>query len=739
MSSTRINIFDTLLTPKQKKNLLGIYQDYMQLVRGLEYMAQVCGVNHMSGILMKELYGKAAAHMPWHFSRVTDFEKQHYIDMVNAKPRGNSDYAYLNLFHTNTAMDSSLPYLTSIPDSYEMSSMDMSLPSPVERYLLAYPKDAKIGDVEILLDGKYNVTYTGSEKDIPIKNLFENRVMHTELRLLMNMVDYFESHQQEFGRGLPAEIKNIWASEAMADFENLALEMLGSFADKTQEVCRQLYGGRQGDDYWKRAEQAGFISSALAMQDYINLRHLMRHQFDSLDSLGSFGRRSTEKNNAMRAKQLESYQRICGKSLIQRYKGYVAILDDLRKVISNTHPDYIVREQGLSNNKFVAKLKDLSKENPQKTLYIEVNYMLGSDKHKAIIRNIHKVVPNVQIVDEIDFNKPDFRSLEFDYMQRAQFFKLQNNLENHLMSYCLGQGKDCNRSEAWEYVSRGQLLTYDEKKKWLEYCKLRNDLSHNHFDIGLRRHLNEIMPQYLKDVCALDNKVFDYLPVWRMVDKDIFETSTKKGVKVRINYQTREISLNGEVRNNNPLLPAVHAKTHADEYDNGMCISSAGTKVVSCRLPNGIFIDLCKQRVIFPDQSKLYLNGQSMNVFKTSDGKVITDKDFHVTEYEDKGKMRRIHPNDTCVLGRHHISTDKNSRWQTLEYVFEGNRKAKLQISGSAKNAQIRFSDGTVLEIAAGQASLSHNGKELSYSTRKEFVASYNVSTGSGSNGYGGR
>ncbi|MBO6281125.1 MAG: hypothetical protein J6N49_01195 [Alphaproteobacteria bacterium] len=739
MPPHKINIFDTLLTPKQKNNLLGIYKDYMQFVRGLEYVAQVRGPYHMSGMLMQSLYGKPIYHMPWHFSRVTEFEKQHYIDMVNAKPRDNTDYAYLSLTHTNTALDSPLPGLTSVPSSYEISNMDMSLPSPVERYLLAYPKGATIGDVEILLDGKYNVTYTGSEKDLPMKDLFENKVMHTELRLLMNMVDYFEAHQQKLERGLTAEVKNIWASEAMADFENLALEMLGSFADKTQEVCRQLYGGRQGDDFWKRAEQAGFISSAVTMQDYINLRHLMRHQFDSLDFLGSFGSRSTEKNKAMRTKQLESYQRICGKPLMQRYKGYIAILDDLRKVIENTHPSYIIREQGLSNNKFVAKLKELVRENPHKTLQIEVNYMLGSDKHRSAIRNIRKVVPNALIADDFTFDTPEFQSMESDYRRRATFFRLQNNLENHLMSYCLGQGKDYNRSEAWEYLSRGKLLTYAEKQKWLQYCMLRNDLSHNHFDQGLRQRLNETMPQYLEDACALDQKIFKYLPEWFMVEKDIFETTRKDGVKVRINYQTREISLNGQVKNNSSNVQSAGVKVHTDEYANGMGISTAGTEVVSCRLPNGISIDLRKQRIIFPDQSKLYLNGNDMNVFKTHDGKVITDKNFAVSEFEDKGKIRRIGSNDTCIIGHHHITTDRNEKLQTLEYAFDKGRKMTLRLSGSAANTQISFADGTVLKIAAGKSALFHNGKELSYATRKLFADSYGTPGGCGPKGYGSR
>lgn len=741
MNSQKINIFDTLLTPKQKNNLLGIYKDYMQLVRGLEYIAQVRGVFHMSGVLMQNLYGEPRFNMPWKFVRVTEFEKQNYIDMVSSNPLSNTDYAYLNLIHTNTAMDSPLPNLTSIPGTYEMINMDMSLPSPVERYILAYPKNATIGDVEILLDGKYNVVYTGSEKDVPIKNLFENRVMNTELRLLMNMVDYFEMHYDELSGGLSREIKNIWASEAMSDFENLALEMLGSFADKTQEVCRQIYGGHQGDDFWKRAEQAGFISSAVAMQDYMNLRHLMRHQFDSLDSLGSFSARATEKNTAMRAKQLESYQRICGKSLFQRYKGYIAILDDLRKVIENTHPDYIIRDSILSSSKFVAKLKDLSKANPHKPLQVEVNYMLGSDKHTAAVKNIRKVVPNAVIVDNIDLESPEFRSLEQDYMQRAKFFRLQNNLENHLMSYCLGYGKNYSRSEAWEYLNRGHILTYGEKQKWSEYCRLRNDLSHNHFDGKLRQRLNEIMPQYIRDVCGLDDRICQKLPVWKMVAKDIYETTRKDGINVRINYATREITLDGKSRSgdNRMSVPSVGAKIHTEEYGNGTGISTAGTEIVSCRLPNGINIDLRKQCITFPDQSKLYLNGHNMNVFKTVDGKLITDKNFYLKNFEEKGRFRRIEPNDTCVIGHHRIGIDKNKRLQVLEYAFENRTRITLNLAGSAINTEIRFSDGTTLKIKADKSSLQHNGKELNYASRKLFASSYDFSGAGFSNSYGGR
>ena len=105
----------------------------------------------------------------------------------------------------------------------------------------------------------------------------------------MNLVKFYDEQPDLKDKDYFRNFVNIIASEAVAVYENMLLETLNSLADKSHEICQSIYGGRSHDDYLMQAEKDGFIPSAARLQDFLNIRHLMRHQLDTLNSLGKFG------------------------------------------------------------------------------------------------------------------------------------------------------------------------------------------------------------------------------------------------------------------------------------------------------------------------------------------------------------------------------------------------------------------------------------------------------------------
>ena len=56
------------------------------------------------------------------------------------------------------------------------------------------------------------------------------------------------------------------------------------------------------------------------MQHYMNIRHLMRHQWDSLDGVGKFTPHTNIKNDEVRGAYKKSYALFFDKSMVERVK-----------------------------------------------------------------------------------------------------------------------------------------------------------------------------------------------------------------------------------------------------------------------------------------------------------------------------------------------------------------------------------------------------------------------------------
>lgn len=741
-----IDLYSASVTPKQKNSLLAMYEDYLYFVRGMENAMQVSNVANMATWKLMQMYGSIKIEFPWKIEYASRYESQYYEDFVKVKTNQTSHYAYMSLNYTDLNKESKLPKILYIPDGYDVSNIDMELPSPVERYSVAFPTNQKLGDTVFIIDGRFRAAYTQQKNaDMPVAEAMIDDKTHTEFRILMNMVKHFDENPFSDEKAYVRQMTNIIASEAILPYENMLLEALASFADKADETCKSIFGGRSKDEYLKQAEKNGVISSAVVLQEYLDIRHLMRHQLDTLDSLGRFRPEAAVKNKQLRERYLASYRHLCDKTVVGRIKNYVAATDEMRPLIQAMYPNYMVRENSESNTHFMSRVKTFIKENPNVTPLIEVNYPLLSDKRKGLINNISRVAPNARIIDNIDLSDEKFKAMEKDYRIRADFLRNYNVIECQMMSYCfLAAGLDCNNNEAWEQMRRRKFISYaDYEDTWKPLRQLRNELSHNHFNMALRSKLNNVIDGFFDACNQLSERISKQMPQVVHIENGVYESIQRNGKRVKIDYDSRKIDRQKTTdRPNNGInRTKLQKKVHTEEFANGVGISLTGAEIVSCRLPNNFTIDMRRQRIEYPDGAVFYMSGDNINVLQTENSKIFTGKDFKATKFLDHGERRQIRRNDSYIVDVHHqVATDGYGRISRMDFKKSTGKVVRMNFTFSPDATQINFSDGTKLEIKNGKFTLSHAGIELTPATRQKFATGY----GSGgmvppSNGGNGR
>ena len=731
----KINLYKALMTPKQRHELLAIYRDYAYFTRKLEQIEQKVSIRNIAYWQITRLYeDPKQAAFPWHITRVSDEEKQEYQNFVAENIHNNTGTAYISLRHTNPQKDNLTP-ISYIPDQYRLITMDMDLPCPVERYIVAYPENSVIGNTPFYIDGKYKAVYTQQENaDTPVGEIFNNNKAQTEFRILMNMIDYFDTpeHLNTDTRKARPDIYNIFASEILATFENTILETLGSFAEKCQEISRFIYKGSSNIHPLQQAQKNGLIPSAEKFQGYVNIRHLMRHQWDTLDELGRFNAPSSQKNTQLRSSFQQSYLDLCDKPVRERIKGYSDVLEQLQSVISVVYPDILFRAPGESNSKFMERAKEYQRRHPNEALQIVTNYPLEHPKRTPLLRNLHKVLPNVQIFDEYEKCADEFETLQTDYLYRNSFLRYYHNLECQMMTYCLTRGKDLRGKAVWEYFQKHKILSPQEYQTWQTYIRLRNDLSHNHYSSDLRHQIHECENTFLSHVTDLENRIYAISPELTWVAPNIYRCKHADGRKVTLNFATHQILSKAKPASQN----ADHkkAKTHnrdvIETFAGGLEIATRDRQIISVTTPDNIKINFRKRRVVWPNNVKWHTNAEYFNVLQTEQDKLLTDKNLHVIQFLNRDKPQQLRAGDTYLLDHKHlIAFDKNKRLQSVSIKDDNNHKYVTRFRQTDGKVQMTLPDATCITFDNKQISVSHNGQKLTYENRRQFAATYSAET----------
>ena len=741
--SRLMNIYASQMTPKQKKELLGIYEDYLYFQRGMELVLKNNSAADLSYMLITKnqwetLDGQV---VPWKIEPITAAEREAYVKFVKGQDETGDKYSYISLYHINEEEDANLPKVKYCSDKYSETTIDLDLPCPVERYDVAYIKNQKMKDAILLIDGKFHIEYTGERyKDMFTDEALNNPKMQVEFRIMLQLADYYDFNKNKFDyRYTEKEIyahfgklmTRITAAEALSEYENKILDLMGMYASKAQEAVRGLFPKKNTTEAWQAAEKEGLISSAENMRHYLNIRHLLRHQWDSLDSLGNFSPGNSKEHENVRKEYIKSYRMFFDKTLHDRIKEYQNVAKNMQTLLTAVYPDFLVRETGESNSKFVKRLKEWQKENPELMPTINTNYPLMSEKYESLISNISKVLPEAQIADSFkaeDYQKNNEK--ENGYFNKTWYLGLYNHIESNMMTYCWTRGLDYTRNNTWYYFKKN-ILSREEYDKWCKFRLLRNNLSHNHLDAELRADLKTAVDgDFGEYVLKMGNFLRENTPQFIKQTDGTFLAVHNDGLRVVVDMEKMTVlsctGKDSKEKNNNQ-------QAGAEKYSKqpaSVTVRWWEGKIVDCRLPDGIFIDLKRQKICFPDESRIHFDREGCNFFRMGYNDMYTDKTFEVTKYFEKGKYQEIGRNENRVIAPgHRLRTDNKSRVAEDIISLSDGRKLNISFTYGSDGAIISLPDGTKLNVSAGKFEVSHNGIVLNYENRHAFRNSYETQT----------
>ncbi len=497
-----ISIYASSVKGKDKKELLGMYREYVSLVNHFEYIQKKHHPKALASIMLDILGVSQSSPFPFILNNITQKEKEHYNNFMKAIPlKDDKKYAYINILTTKSNASEDSMY--SIPTGYEVITDVKSLPHSIERVNIAFPKGAYPEDLTFNINGKYTLTYD-RKTDIPLSELlkvdFSNKfpkTLSTILSVITELPDDFYKLDEKTYEKANVE-GNI--TELMSDYENVILSSLSNLTEKQDRIIKHLLYQREGVDYLAKAQKQGLITDEFEFQDLLNIRHLLNHQFDTLEGFGRFMFGNEEQNKSIRKRNLESYNRLLNKTFAQRVKTYGEISTSLQPLLKELCPNLLIRDQQESNTKFLQRVKDYQKQNPTQEIFVELNQK--NDKSKeSLQKSIQKIVPSAFIIDATpkdDFN--EFSRKIQVFMERQKFLENFQLLESAVCTHCLHNGENLHVSDAWKSLQKQGIITEEDQKLWNNFKILRNELTHEYYDENLIRKMENSFLTFLKKI-----------------------------------------------------------------------------------------------------------------------------------------------------------------------------------------------------------------------------------------------
>ena len=733
--SSQINIYTANVTPKQKKELLGIYQHYLYFERGLELIFKHNDLDHLSYLFITRIgWDKESLSLPWKFMPTNKYELDSYAEFVSEGKAESNKYTYMSLYHTNTKNDVSYPKVNMFSNEFDFVNIDMELPCPVERYSAACPKNQKLKDAIFIIDGRFKVKYTGERfGDMLVTEALNDYNAQQEFRVLLNLADHYDKNKNNLSSDdvelmidMAKVLKKIMATELLASFENKIIDLMGSYSDKAQEIMRTFFRNKNSKEIWQAAEKEHLIYSAEKMQHYLNIRHLMRHQWDTLDGTGRFAFDPKQKNDRIRKEYLDSYQLIFDKTTSERLKFYQEATRQMQCLLKIIYEEFFPRDKDESNSRFVQRLKEWQRQNPDKIPLVSTNYPLNSEKYTALIKNIRKIVPHAVLLDDIETNKLiEYKDIEKGYFHRAWFLQIYNHLESEMLAYCFTHGQLFNRNEMWQYF-KDNVLTPQEYLIWNNYRELRNNLSHSYLSERLYEELEKaINGHFGEDVYNLSEFLRKNTPNFMRSEDGTYIAVHNDGSVIQIDMGKKEI-LSYRDKKGRSLLKK--PSFHADGIISPVRFSCKDKEIIDCKLADGTCINLQKKKVSFADGTRFYFDAKKYNVFCFNNGnKIFMDKDFIVDRFIDKGSFLSIGRNETCIVASSHkIKTDNKGRISEDCNMALKEQNQTINFNYTTNGvATIMFPDETMLTTSKDCFTVTHNNIVLNHKNRFAFVKSY--------------
>jgi len=735
--SERLNenlIYQNSVSPRRRENLFATYSECVSLIRNLEEIVQTCQVGRIAMHGEQEI--NKDEKTPWVVYRPTEEEKQAFEDFINHITSANKDFCYVSLNYTSPERVEENRSIMSAPEEFDLRLGDKQLPKRVERYVLAHRKDTLMKDAKFIIDGKYTLCYEGKYVDQTVAEAFSNDLFEKKFYYILECAAQYSTdiwNVDEFERK-HIDIE-VFASQETASLENAILDSLSLMAEESNKILKELFGKRVGSSYLEQAEKQGLLPSATHMQDYLNIRHLLHHQWDTLYSIGKFNENEVEKNASVRRRYLDSYAKLCDKTLKARIQSYVDAIQDFRPLVETLVPTLMIKYPQISNSKFIKDVKDWVKKHPDEVLHIETGYS-NKDKKKTLIRQLQNISDKIKIVDKTDntnFEKLD--ELMKCYYQRRLFIDIFQQVENRIGQHCLLLGKNFTPLRAWDYFKRKQLITPEEERQWMEYKKIRNELSHKYMDKELNQKVIELLPGISQAWEELDERLNQKMPIMEIVKDNIYRARHENGLVVDIDFAAKKVLniTNSSGKSRQPIYATKadiqKKRCYTESYANGTSITLQGTNIISCCLNTGISIDVNKKHLHFEDGTRIYFdNPERLYMLTQSGEKLITTTQGELIRFVSRGNIIYLSKNDRYTMqNNRQIQIGKDNYLKEDVWTSAKGKKISTDYQKTKTGMILNYSDGTKICLTSTGIKIFHNDIELNYQNRKEFADSYNI------------
>ncbi len=697
--------------------LIAIYEDFLYLARAHESVMQLASIEDLACSQLESMHPDAPK-ISWQIMPMSPQDRQDFVNFVNNDEYEDENRAYVILHHIKQHENNGYFKNFAIPP-YTVTSLNMQLPFNLERCTVIYTPTSELGKTDFFVDGIYKMKYIDKENaNMPLLDFIYNNDMLGEFSINIAQVDALWQNKDATEKSYNRMYLNIYAAEQVVANENIILELLGSFAEKLLVVCREIYDTADSDAALKQAESDGLIPSADNFKDYVNIRNFMRHQLDTLDELGFFDADKANKNKIIRSTYVESYLKICDKTPIYRMKAYIDVLHQMQHVMRKICPNRLIRDTSESNNKFFQRVRTAYANPDAMCPGVELNHPIASDKYKSLNRNLRKIIPTINIVD--DFPLSHGRDIGIDYYgNRSRFLNTFHASDCIVMRHCMTRGRNLRSYEAWQHIKKLGLLSPQESKTWQDYAVLRNKLSHNYFSKELRNLLLSKEEQFLQDAQVLMNTLISVGPDVTKLRDGVYEYAHKDGLVAHLDFKNHKI-----LYQNRPSI-----ENCKYTFPNGMEIGVYNGLVTNVKLPNGIIINLQTQTINWDEHTMWHTIKDCVNVLQTARSKIYTGPDLRVTKYMECGSKIPFGKGDSILIDRrHHVALDSMCRIKEFKFKNTANVSISTTFSHTKDGCNlISFMDGTTVTQSENGMTVAHNGVTLTYDNRDEFALTYSI------------
>lgn len=725
-------IYRTAISPMHRADIFATFREYISLTTNLETILNKNKIDGLADLSASRYYDEG--HSSWQMMKASPDEQTRYKNFVNqGLTEDMPKEAYISMNLTSPKHQNDGAGILAVPSSYDYFCGGHTLPHRIERYVVAAEKNETLEDLKLIVDGKYVIKYSGKNNQTELMEALKDNDFEMELLIALDIISMFPDKSDDKEIIKKANIEAL-ASATTAPVENIILDALSLMAEESNKIIKSIMGKRSGSSYLAQAEKENLLPSASMVQDYLNIRHLLHHQWDTLDSMGKFNETEVIKNASVRQRFLDSYARLCDKPIDERIKAYTKATEYFLPLVLVLNENIIKKDEQESDAEFLNRFKDFVASHKGKPLFVITGYD-DKQKKQSLIISISSAYPDAQIVDKIN-DESDIENLNElvdSYRERRQFIDIFQDMEYRISQYCLYYGKNYTPAIAWDFIRRGGVINQEQTKHWSEYKKLRNDLSHRYMDKSLNTTINEIMPQFIEYAVQLKTELERRMPIIHRIQDNVYRATHANGLVVDIDFTNKKVLsvTNSKGETTQPIYktdPQTQKKhIYTEEYTNGISITMAGTDIVGCRMNNGITVNKEKRFIRYSDGVTLYLDSPE-NIYLTSlEGeKFIMNKGFKVEKYINRNKEIDFHKKEQRTLrNKHKIFIGVYGEINKDIWFNKEEKQIQSYYHRAEDRLYFEYSDGTKIEFTATDVRISHNDIPLTYQNRKKFAESY--------------